>query len=499
MEDKVALRRLRFAGRLEKYLTARHFLGFYSNVAVSAFYSHPSPLDVGHLQTLVYKALKELIADHPALGVSVADEDKARPYYMQLPTVDFSETVTFIPSNTIPDPSDPKGADALDLLLEEQHNHNFKDKMARKPLWRLLIVHKPTESSQFVACFVYHHSISDGTSGLVFHRHFRRKLSQISIDDLKQKEGVIVKTSSKALLPALEDLHPLPLSIRYLLKAFWENYIASTKSKQRGLWPAAPVTGDPTKRRCRFRSVRFSQETTSQLVAACRANSTSLTAAAQTILAASLFANLPLDQFSRLHCDGAVSFRRWLPVDMVDKDSIGNWISQYHHEYRFIPKNETSPIDAIDIFSWEEARKAKATIQKEVDKQGKDSVVGLLKLAGNLHKYFQSKIGKPRAESFETSNIGTLGCDQQEVSDEKSSWTIGRVVFGQGAEVTGAALEASFVTGNDGCLNVGFSWFEEIVERSIIEKVIVTFKRTIEEVVSKHNSTVEIPQQSTKH
>jgi Alcohol acetyltransferase len=474
-----------FSGRIERYMAAKHSSGVYNNVGVSAFYTTSSPLDVQHLQSFVYRAVKDVVADHPALGASIADDDKPRPYYVQLPTIDLSKAVTFISSNTITDPSDPEGAKALDLLLEEQHNNNFENRAPQDALWRLFIVHEPAESSRFsrfVACFVYHHAICDGTSGLAFHRHLRRKLSQSPANNADQKADVIVTTSSKTFLPALEELHPLPLSTRFLLKAICKEYIAGNKPKRR-IWTAAPTTSDPSKRTSRYRSVQFSQETTSQLLAACRKQFTSLTAAVQTIFAASLFAHLPSGHFSALYCDGALSFRRWLPVDLVDKDSIGTWVSRYAFEHRFVPRDNSSQSDAIKLFSWEEARKVKATIQKEIDNQGKDSVVGLLKYAGDLNKFSTKNIGKPRTESFEFSNIGTFGHDKHE-DGEESSWKVGRVVFSQSADVTGAAIEVSVVTGYDGSLNVGFSWLDGIVEGSMMEGVIGTFKRTVEEVVS---------------
>ncbi|EEA19469.1 conserved hypothetical protein [Talaromyces marneffei ATCC 18224] len=487
MKDKDSFKKLRFTGksccRQIWYLIAKHSLGFYNNVAVSVFYTNRSPLDVQHLQSFIYRALKEVIADHPALGVNIKDDDKSRPYYVQLPTIDLSKTVTFIPSVAIPNPLDPEGVKNLDLLLEEQHNRNFKDQASQDPLWRLLIVHEPVESSRFVACFVYHHGICDGTSGLVFHQHLHRKLNQIPISDTDQEADAIVATSSKAFLPALEDLHPLPLSTRFLLKAILKEHLVSEKSK-RHIWTAAPITSDPSKRRCRYRSVRFSQETTSQLLAACRAQSTSLTAAVQTIFASSLFVHLPSSQFSSLYCDGAMSFTRWLPVDLVDKDSIGTWVSQYNFEHRFVSMDSSSQSDAIKLFSWEEARKVKATIQKEIDNEGKNSAVSLLKFAGNMHKFSKQKIGKPRAASFEISNIGIFGHKHQE-DGEESSWTVGRVVFSQSVDVVGAAIEVSLVTGNDGSLNIGFSWLDGIVEGSIIEQAMGTFERTVEELVSR--------------
>ncbi|KAF3396560.1 hypothetical protein DPV78_008104 [Talaromyces pinophilus] len=483
MKDKETFKKLRFTGRIENYMIAKHSLGFYNNVSVSAFYTHSSPLDIQHLQFLVYRAVKEVITDHPALGISIADEDKPHPYYVQLPTIDLSKAITFISSDTIPNPSDSDGAEALDLLLEEQHNRNFKNRAPQDPLWRLLIVHEPAESSRFVACFVYHHAICDGISGLVFHRHLLKKLSQISTIDSGQKADAIVATSSKAFLPSLEELHPLPLSTLFFLKANFKEYIAINKPKRR-TWTAAPTTTDPSKRTSRFRSVSFSQETTSQLLVACRTQSTSLTAAVQTIFAASLFAHIPLGQFSSLYCDGAISFRRWLPTDLVDRDSIGTWVSRYDFQHRFVPRGRSSHSDAIKLFSWEDARKVKATIQKEIENQGKDSIVGLLKHAGDVHKLARRRIGKRRAESFELSNIGVFGHDQQ-ANCKVNNWSVGRVIFSQSADVVGAAIEVSLVTGNDGSLNVGFTWLDGIVEGSMMERVIGAFERTVEDVVQK--------------
>ncbi|PCG97453.1 Alcohol acetyltransferase [Penicillium occitanis (nom. inval.)] len=417
MKDKETFKKLRFTGRIENYMIAKHSLGFYNNVSVSAFYTRSSPLDIQHLQFLVYRAVKEVITDHPALGISIADEDKPRPYYVQLPTIDLSKAITFISSDTIPNPSDSDGAKALDLLLEEQHNRNFKNRAPQDPLWRLLIVHEPTESSRFVACFVYHHAICDGTSGLVFHRHLLKKLSQISTIDSAQKADAIVATSSKAFLPSLEELHPLPLSTLFFLKANFKEYIAINKPKRR-TWTAAPTTTDPSKRTSRFR------------------------------------------------------------------DSIGTWVSRYDFQHRYVPRGRSSHSDTIKLFSWEDARKVKATIQKEIENQGKDSIVGLLKHAGDVHKLARRRIGKRRAESFELSNIGVFGHDQQ-ANCKVNNWSVGRVIFSQSADVVGAAIEVSLVTGNDGSLNVGFTWLDGIVEGSMMERVIGAFERTVEDVVQK--------------
>jgi hypothetical protein len=449
------------------------------------------------------------------LGVTIVDEDKSHPYFAQLPAVNLAEAVKFVSSETIPSRNASKGASKeLDELLEEQHNRNFKEQTTgnhpNSPFWRLIIVHEPFEPpkggiTQFVACFVYHHAICDGTSGLAFHRHLLKRLVEIESQTLSTKENLelvtMAKPSDKPFIPSLEDLHPLPLSARYLLKAVWEEYAASNPKHR---WTGLRITADPSKRKLRYRSLHFSQEVTSNLLKACKSQSTTLTAAVQAMLAAVLLASLPaLSQssdsggqkpYSTLVCDGAISFRRWLPTDKVDDDSIGDWVTRYVYQHQ-LPSpqspgkrknNASSPIidDALEIFSWDEARKIRQTIETEINKNGKDSVVGLLKFAGNLHNYFTGKIGKPRGESFELSNLGVLRSDEQQQL-QSSGWKIGRAVFSQSADVVGAAIGASVVTGGDGCLNIGFSWLDGIVQSSLMEElVMVRFEHVVEKVAS---------------
>jgi hypothetical protein len=162
---------------------------------------------------------------------------------------------------------------------------------------------------------------------------------------------------------------------------------------------------------------------------------------------------------------------------------MGTWVSRYvedHHR----PQGDDLTEDKNLGFSWDEARRVKATIDTELNKNCKDSIVGLLRFAGNLHSYFKNKIGKQREESFEFSNIGIF---RDEVEDAfGSDWKIGRMVFSQGADVVGAALEVSIVTGPDGRINIGSSWLEGIVDGSWMEEVMQTYRRLIEKVVSEY-------------
>jgi hypothetical protein len=137
----------------------------------------------------------------------------------------------------------------------------------------------------------------------------------------------------------------------------------------------------------------------------------------------------------------------------------------------------------MPLFSWDEARRVRGTIEAELSKRGRNSIVGLLRYAGDYHEFFRKKIGRRREESFEVSNIGVFKPDGH--GQETGDWRVGRVVFSQSANVVGAALEASLVTGGDGRLNMGFSWLEGVVDSEWMEKVMKALKSMMEEVGGK--------------
>lgn len=474
------------AGRLEQHATARHSLKYYNNVGATAYYSCPPSQACEDLPLLIYRVLDAVIYEHPALGAIVVDEEKSSPYFVRLPSIKLRGAVEFVASATTLEVSDAARAQELDQILEEQHNQNFLRRHGEVPYWRLVIIHNPDKKSGFIACFIYHHAIADGTSGLAFHRSFLSKLlfmvavpasSPVRTEDLRTTDGPISLLPDKQILPSLETLHPLPLSTSYMLRSLWHEYFPGTV---RGLWTAAPISDAISKRRSRFRSMQLSTNTTSRLLAACRSNSTTLTATVESMLAAALFSRLPSVRCSVLRCDGAVSLRRWLPRETVNNDSIGNWVSRYLEEHRRPTGATSATANAPELFSWDEARRVRATIENELSKNGKDSVVDLLRFAGKLHDYFTKKIGNSRDESFELSNIGVFRDSRNE--QDLGSWKIGRVVFSQSADVVGAAFETSLVTGCDGCLNIGFSWLEGIVDGGWMEQVMETLKHLIEDV-----------------
>ncbi|KAL2014372.1 hypothetical protein VTN00DRAFT_1897 [Thermoascus crustaceus] len=476
MSDPRSFQKLRpVAGYLEKFSTACHLLEFYHNLAVSAYYSKPK--SSYPLEALVYRALATVIARHPVLSAITVDDHK-KPYFVRLPRIDLRHAVKFVIRAKEYDDHDGNTDEELDQILQEEHNLNFKEGYGERPFWRLIILHGTDSSTHFVACFVLHHVLGDGKSGLAIHRSFLEALSAIPDSTEPDLEAdPIVYPPQKDLLQTLERMHPLPVSIPYVLRSLWNDWFPRVP---RTCWTGGRVSTAPSTR-TRNHSVTLPHGTTLGLLSAARANKTTLTATFETLLAASVLAHLP-EHYSSLRSLCPISLRPLLPSTLVDDDSIGCWVSRVENKHRR-PADSSANSKAMDLFSWDDARRVRATIEAEVKKNGKNTPVGLLPFAGNLNRWFKRKVGKCREDSFTVSNIGVFKPAGQPSSPEGGEpWKISRMVFSQSAEVTGPPFEVSLVTGGDGRLTMGFCWLEGVVEEEWMEKVIEELRNTIEEV-----------------
>ncbi|KAL1883486.1 hypothetical protein Plec18167_002490 [Paecilomyces lecythidis] len=459
------LEKLRPVGPLERYSTARHHVGFYNNVALTARHLLPYD-DEPSLKDRVYGACANVINDHPMLSAVPADEGSRKPYFARLPKINLDRTVSFY-TRKIPSTTDKEDAE-LDGLLEAQHNKSFKsDTGIEATAWRLVVILDPEDRSAFDVAFIFHHALGDGMSGLAFHRAFSDALVAFNGTSLAE-----VIPPNKEIPSALESLLYITISPLYLLKElFW----SSIGWQERGVWLANP-TGETPK--SRYRSVRFSKDTTARLLSICRKNDTTVSALLQVQISRTLFSILP-PEYAKLLCNGAATARRWVDVNAVDDDTIGCYVAAY---------SDTYVRDALqtDDFPWHIARKSRENIQELIETKGRDNSVGLLRFIPDINRMLLSKIGKPRTSSFSISNVGVFHPKKSsgsgtETGDARSR--VGRMVFSQSGNHFGTPFEACLVTGGDGCLTMGFAWAEAAISEEFLLQLMHGVKDSLEGLV----------------
>ncbi|CAI7650671.1 unnamed protein product [Penicillium glandicola] len=451
---------LRPVGRLEQYSTSRHQAGFYLNVAISATYFLPDSF-VLPVKDYVYQASEAAIAKHPSLSAIVADDHTQDPYFVRLPRIDLDQVVSFQDRKPglLGTEADGEPTPDLDLqtLLATQHNTPFR---APNAFWRLCILLDIEDERQFTAAFVYHHAIGDGTSGKAFHQTFLRALGTIDSPDQTKS---IIKPPRLPLLPNIEHMHPMSLSLPYLAKKIFQAKIYSRRPT--GLWTGSKVL---IPSQTRLRLVPFSKLLVAAIRDRCRQEGTTITALLQTIVARSIFAHIP-PEFTRLACAGALSSRRWLS-DVITDESMGVWVQDYEETYS---RAIVAPSDGS--FPWAEAKRSRKTIQSVLKMKGKNASTSLLQFVDDFQEELcLSKVGKDRDKSFEVSNVGVL--DPQRDPNLPS---IKGVVFSQCASVMGNAIEVSVVTGGDGCLVLAISWQQGVVKADLVNEIIESTKQDL--------------------
>ncbi|RDI81606.1 hypothetical protein Vi05172_g8496 [Venturia inaequalis] len=273
-----ALEILRPLGKLEQFSSARHHLGFYNNVGVSAHYTAPQKQKAcdSSIRNHVFRAVAIVIQEHAILSAIPIDEDTPSPYFARLPTIDLSRAVSFV---TRVDASETGGDGELDALLEREHNTNFKADYGSLPFWRLVIVQMVGVFTEFTACFIFHHALADGVSGLVFHKSLQAALNKFDRTS-KSMSQTIITSPNIPLLPSLETLHPLPIPPRS------ETPVPPTLEEWTGQKIALPCI-------TRFKHLSISAPKSKAFLTVCKQNNTTLTSALSALIATHLFALLP--------------------------------------------------------------------------------------------------------------------------------------------------------------------------------------------------------------
>jgi hypothetical protein len=419
-----------------------------------------------------------VIAKHSILSAIPLSEDLSYPgpYFARLPSIDLRTCVTFLLRKS-PPPGEGEADAELDDLLSSQHSRNFKDEVGTKPFWRLTILTTPFHH-QFTAVWVVHHALGDGTSGLVFHRSL---LSALQSTIISGEVDPVLLSPKNALLPPLEDMHSLPLSAGFLMKGQWNEWFPPSLA---GLWTGSVVKAPgSTPGKTHIKTVVFTKKQTNELVALSRKNKTTVTATLQVVVTSALLANLG-SEFGVVKGGGPISLRPDiksfnLNTDVDIDQAMGVYVSQYGYMHSRFPSSSPST-PALASFSWDEARAVRQTIVQEVAKMGSNSMVGLLRWVSDLQSFFTKRIGLPRGDSFEVSNVGVFKAGDME---GKEGWKIGRTVFSQCGAVVGVAFGVSVVTGGDGCAVMAFSWLDAVVQDGFMENVIEGVEEAIEKLL----------------
>jgi hypothetical protein len=455
---------LRAAGNLERRCIVRHDLGLYGNLIVAGLYQLDLDTNQDYKQVFV-AALKRCIVIQPILSASIGEPEE-RPSYVRPDFLDLNNHITFLPPLT-------------KVVSDKQVTRNFLTSFidisprykSGIPAWRLVV--QPLSSSSFWAGFSYCHSVGDGRSGLAFHRSLCQILQQAEVSTTAANMTMTMPTAGIAALPpAMENAVVLPISWGFLLGPLLEVYLPKPLSSFFGLasttedkWTAGSYTNNNGKDRVTgIEVVTLDAATTLQLLKACKAHNTKFTgllhqAIAQSIATALIrVGKVPSPQRTiTLSASTPLDLRKLVP--QYTTDTIINCASQATETWTITPipaEGEPLPKNI-----WTAATTTSAHLATSSSTLS-NQVTGLLHYLSNYRSWLSAKLGKPREESFEISNLGVFTSGS--VEDDKKRANITHIAFAQPANALGAAIDCGVVSTVEGGLCLTFTWQKDVLD-----------------------------------
>jgi hypothetical protein len=449
--------------RRERFSTARHHLGYYRCVANTAKYSIDEHLE--DLSSVFETAVAKVILQHPALCCGIINEDKKDPAFIRLNSIDVSKCIEYRDLDVLTvEEYDQKLAE----IIEHQHRQLWPH-LDSYPGWKVIIVQSKTvnSSSIFDMVFAFHHALADGLSGMVFHRSILKALNDSS-ESPSLKDHVLTIPDSITLKPALEKVVNFKVSWRFFLGVLW----LGMKPKWLFRNPSPPWTGSvcaplPIQHYAsRVKFISIQDHLVSNILAACREQKSTLTGLLHGLVIASLTSRVP----------SAPGFIAITPYSLRNltglsaTDEMGVQVAALSSTFSLgtisAVRGAPDPHHLTEEI-WKIARTFRTEMSNEISRMPNDSLIGLIPYVTDMHKFFTSRVGKPRSETYELSNVGVL---KNEVEIEK--WRVKRVIFTQSAMATGPAVCFSVASVAGGPLVISASWLEGDIDEQLVDEVV---------------------------
>ncbi|KAF5251073.1 hypothetical protein FANTH_3835 [Fusarium anthophilum] len=480
-------------GSLQRTWYLYHRLGIWSNILVSARYTCANGQELSN--NAIIGALRLVIQAHPALWhVFVQGPSPNRGNHelhtARLHAIDLEKCIEFLDCNQ----SNPE---VTSDDLERAHNDWWwtADEPDR-PLWKLLV-----KGNNIV--FVYHHSLGDGISGMVFHREFLAALDSLTADKSMHitLPDTIIHADENVQSPIEpEDVWEGKDSIMEIIwiqlvwlfvKLFYgNNRIYGDLPPSKPHLKSVTAVAKPEERTLtRISSYRIPAEDMSSILKACRKHQITFTP-----LLITMFTIVLSTEFYPDAKIGATRFnfdlRPSLPMARVGGgtgngtfvNAAGSW--QLWHKLgpfrQVLVGNEYTKEASLDSdYVWELVKDYKKEMTRAISGQAIRYWIGVKRLGTDLEKVVDNgfpSISLLLKPTFSVSNIGSFDNAQEELDGKSTGlWRIDDMQFSAGAVngnqgTHGAIFHVCGVKGGDTVITATYE--DGIVPRQMADRIL---------------------------
>ncbi|PQK13119.1 hypothetical protein BB8028_0004g00510 [Beauveria bassiana] len=454
MASEPSLRRL---GPMELYSSSRHHLGIYRAVCISARYV-PRSCIAGPSSPRFIAALAAVVRAHPMLRVGIAGEHSNAACYTHISRINLQEHIHLVPGQC---ESEEQLNSEVARVQAAQHNHLWQS-TATKPPWRVTII-----QDQDRDCY--------DRSSLPLAPPRRSFLNSASA---AAKNDPLLSFPDPPVLPdPQEDAVAFTLSPLYMASVLWGEFApAMLKPAPRYPWGGERIDF-ARPHVTRIRAVDIPPQQTKVLLAACRANDTTLTGLLHALALAYFSTTLPEHAAAPGFCGATPMGLRSHARDASPTDALRVLLCSTEH---FFSGDDVAAVRAAAAAAaadstlttavvWATAARVRRELATRSKTLTHNNVAALMKHVSDWGEFHARRDGTARTLSWEVSNVGVLGQTAAAAGGDDAEARISRILFSNGAMVTGAAVAINVASAGQGQLGIALSWQEGVVEESLIE------------------------------
>ncbi|KAF4984008.1 hypothetical protein FZEAL_713 [Fusarium zealandicum] len=504
-EQTKAYTLVRGTGVLQRLWYLYHRLGIWSNILVAAHYT--SVDGNGLTKEVLLDALGTVAMSHPSLWQVFVKRPSSNPgchglHTAVLRTIDLDKCIEYL--------DDDQGEPGITSdILEYAHNEwLWTADEPDRPLWKLLVKGRNI-------IFVYHHSLGDGVSGMVFHRELLAALNSPTVTKTggaEHRPNTIIHANDAAQVPLEpEDVWDGKDSfmemlwttiVSWFVALYYGNArIYANLPPPKPRLQSATAVAEPHQRTVtRISLYRIPANEMSLIIKACRANQTTFTPLLLTMLTIVLATEFYPDAkvgATRFNFD----LRPYLPMSRIGggtaNGTIVNASAGWQRWHRLAPFRRVLTTKADETGTPLLDREAVWGLVKEYKEDMTRSTSGKalrnwisVKRAGtdleNLVNAFEP-IGAAVRHTFSVSNIGAFS--EVRAGDEERDrglWQIDDMQFSAGAVngnqgTHGAIFHVGGVRGGDTVINATYE--DGVVSREMAEGIVKRAVARILEIV----------------
>ncbi|EDN03439.1 predicted protein [Histoplasma mississippiense (nom. inval.)] len=489
---------LRKFGINETYQLAMYILDQYRGTTLSCRYVIPPRLMLAESRTQLEEAVEVAIVDivmrHPMLQVGMVDATSKTPSWIQLQSLDLTQHIKWVYLT---------GNDDFEHTVREtfstQLDERFPDLSIRQPGWKMTVIRQGNAPFMEVL-LTWNHTQFDAMGAKVFHEDF---LEMLNADNGAHErtglDGHVLRLPQAApLLPSpIESLKSLPVDLKVLAKAFWEE--ARPQFLNRDVsWAAwCPIRPSPYK--TQFRAFSTDHQSLLAIQALCRQNQTTITGLINGLALIAFSSHLDTAAAPAFQSSTMVDHRRNLPPAPPDAPWVrfDRWDTKLVARIRSkLPPagvaNKGGDLSAdLQRELWAVSTQNRLEIVNKLEAGLRNDLVGMFKYVTDWQRTMSGMAKKTRQFSWLVTNIGVLGGNTPpslpttgDHTNNAQRWSISQARFGLSVEVPSAAIVFSPVSVAGRGLYVGASWADCTVDETMGERVMADLERWLAQLAS---------------